>query len=225
MHIVDHGMRTGRFVARAAARRRCEHSVAVIDQDPQAFRRLGDDFAGRRSRASDSTATPSSRPASSRPTRSPRSAAATTRTSSPPGSPARPSASSGSSRASTTPSGPRSTSGSASPPSRPCRGRPAGCSRACSARRPPRPGATRPARSRCCDVTPDEGWVGRTGGRVRGRDRLAGRRCSPGSAPASCPQPDTLIQSGDSLHVLTAEDARRRASRSVASQPPEGATR
>ncbi len=121
----DHGLRPGRHRRSRSSLVRLEHSVAVIDQDPLAFRRLGDDFPGRQiTGVGFDRDTLMSRPGSRRPTRSPRSAAATTRTSSPRGWPARRSASSRSSPASTTRSAPRSTSGSASLPSRPCLGRP-----------------------------------------------------------------------------------------------------
>ena len=41
--------------------------------------------------------------------------------------------------------------------------------------------------------------------RVRGRHRRPGRRSSPGSAAGELPTASTLIQSGDTLHVLTTE--------------------
>ncbi len=92
MHVVIMGCgRVGSTLAHSLESR--GHSVAVIDQDPDAFRRLGPDFAGitvtgvgfdRRGAAR--------RPASSGPTRSRRCPAATTPTSSRPGWPARRSA-------------------------------------------------------------------------------------------------------------------------------------
>ena len=45
MHVVIMGC--GRVGSPSRAARRLGHEVAVIDQDPQAFRRLGADFSGR----------------------------------------------------------------------------------------------------------------------------------------------------------------------------------
>ena len=121
MHVVVMGCgRVGSAIARKLEE--IGHSVAVIDQDPEAFRRLGPEFGGRQVTGlgfdrqtlldaevdSGAFAAVSSGDNSNIIAR---------------GSPARPSASSTSSPASTTPSAPRSTSGWASPASPPCRGR------------------------------------------------------------------------------------------------------
>jgi trk system potassium uptake protein TrkA len=71
-------------------------------------------------------------------------------------------------------------------------------------------------------VTPNEGWVGRpltefetgTGGRVALLTRFGA---------GQLPVPSTVIQSGDTLHVLTS-DSGVDALREIASQPPQGAT-
>ena len=68
------------------------HNVTVIDQDDEAFRRLGTTFNGVTIAASDSTRTSSRRPASASATRSPPSPISTTPTSWRPRSRARSSA-------------------------------------------------------------------------------------------------------------------------------------
>ena len=87
----------------AGALEQADHTVAVVDKNARAFRRLPPGLRRHAPwSASASTATTSRRPASTRPRRSRRSRAATTPTSCAPGSPARPTASSTSSPASTT---------------------------------------------------------------------------------------------------------------------------
>jgi trk system potassium uptake protein TrkA len=71
-------------------------------------------------------------------------------------------------------------------------------------------------------VTPDEGWVGRpvteletaTGGRVALITRFGA---------GQLPVPSSVLQAGDTLHVLTT-DAGTDAIRDVAGQPPQGAS-
>ena len=191
-----------------------------------------------------------SRPASSGPTPSPRSPAATTPTSSRPGWPGRRSASSASSPASTTRSAPRSTSGSASRPSRPCAGPPTGCCASCVAGgHRSRYGATRPARSSIVEVPLHPGWIGAAGREASRRptrarvgatssgsgigmlptdvDRAAGRR--PG---ASCWSPTTWPTAVDARspaappdgRALNAGRHRRRRATSAAPSPQELST-
>ena len=168
---------------------RLDHSVPIIDQDPLAFRRLGDDFpgkpghrrrlrprdpdrgrhrAGRRLRRRQQRRQLQHHRRPRRP-RDVRRAAGR--------------------RPHLRPEAGRGVRAARHPDrrDRALDGR-AGCSRACSARRRPRRGATRPARSRMLHVSPHEGWVGRTvadfesvsGARVGAAHpvrRRAARRC------------------------------------------------
>ncbi len=139
--------RVGSTLARKP-RRPAATPTAVIDTNPDAFRRLGPVVRRHhRHRHGLRPRRPASRPASSTPTRSRRCPAATTPTSSPRAWPASSSRSTTSSPASTTRAAPRSTSGSASPRSRPSRGPPTRCCAASCRPGPSPPGATSPARS------------------------------------------------------------------------------
>jgi trk system potassium uptake protein len=72
-------------------------------------------------------------------------------------------------------------------------------------------------------VTPDEGWVGHT---VADFESASGSRVGLMTrfGVGQLPKPGTVLQAGDGLHVLTAED-HVVVLREIASQPPEGATR
>ena len=196
------------------------HEVAVIDQDGAAFRRLGSTFEGAGSRASASTATPCVRPASSRPTRSPRSAAVTTPTSWPRGSPARRSAWRTSSPGSTTPAAPRSTSAWASPPSPRCAGPPDQMLR----RLLPKgadagpPGPERPGRR---GRGAAQRLLGRASGSAGSRRTAAARvayltRLGEGLLPGA----DTVYQDGDIVHVLSYGEDLDRVERRLSSRRP-----
>ena len=94
------------------------------------------------------------------PRRWPRSPAATTPTSSPPGWPGRTSASSEWWPASTTPAGRRSSSSWASPRWPPCRGRPTRCCAGCCPPSTTASGSTPPARSRSIELAVPPGLAG-----------------------------------------------------------------
>ena len=146
VHIVIMGCgRVGSTLARSLEKR--GHTVAVIDQNTEAFRRLGPDFDGQTIKGVGFDREVLSRQASSGRRPSPRSRTATTPTSWPPGWCARPSTSTTWWPGSTTRAGPRCTSDWASPPSPPSAGRPTRCSVGCCPPAPSRSGATRPARS------------------------------------------------------------------------------
>ena len=121
----DHGLRPRRLDARPQPRAAAATRSPSSTRSASAFRRLGPDFAGRtvtgvgfdRDTLIEAGIERGRRLRRGRP-------AATTPTSSRPGSRARPSASTTSSPASTTRAAPRSTSGSASRPSRPSAGPP-----------------------------------------------------------------------------------------------------
>ena len=68
---------------------------------------------------------------------------------------------------------------------------------------------------------PHEAWVGHTLSRLRDGDRRPGRAHHPVRRRASCRVLSTLIQAGDTLHVLTT-DERTPLLRDVASTAPEG---
>jgi trk system potassium uptake protein TrkA len=72
-------------------------------------------------------------------------------------------------------------------------------------------------------VTPDEGWVGRS---VAEFESAAGSHVGliTRFGAGQLPKPDTVIQSGDSMHVLTPQD-HVLVLRQIAQSPPEGASR
>jgi trk system potassium uptake protein TrkA len=72
-------------------------------------------------------------------------------------------------------------------------------------------------------VTPHEGWIGRL---VTDFEAATGTRAALYTrfGAGQLPVPSTLIQSGDTLHVLAADD-RRKALHDIAGRPPEGGKR
>ena len=201
------------------------HTVAVIDSNESAFRRLGAGVhrpPGHRHRLRPG------HPARGRhrggATPSPRSAAATTPTSSPPGWPARRSASSNVVARIYDP-------GRAEVYQR--LGIPTVATVPLDRRPDAAPAAARTAPSRewrdpsgtvrLAEVTVDQAWVGAADQPARGGVRRPGRVPRPGSARACCPAAETVLQEGDLVHVVMRDERRRRASTPCFATGPRGA--
>ena len=224
VHVVIMGCgRVGSTLARSLEDR--NHTVSVIDSDPDAFRRLG---PGVQRRQGDRLRLRPGGPGEGRhpsgPTPSPPSPAATTPTSSPRGWPARPSASSRSSPGSTTPGRAEvyqrlgittvaTVKWTADQVLR--RLLPAGAE----------PDFRDPSGTIRVDQVPvPEAWVGQPHRRLPGAVRAAGSPGSTGSARACCPTRETRDPGGRPAPPGDARGERRRTSTQVIDRRTRGAT-